>query len=482
MDNGPTLRRDTAAAAGESHDLIVIGGGIYGAMVTLGAARRGLRPLLLERDDFGGATSWNSHRIVHGGLRYLQRLDLPRFFTSVRERRWFLRHFPDLVRPLPCLMPLYGEGARRPEIMRLALMINHALSRHRNDGVRPDCRLESGGVMTRSETLALFPGARPEGLRGGALWYDAVMTDSQRLLIEVLRWACACGARALNYVEATTLTVAGGRVTGVEAYDRVAEAPLALRAPAVINCAGPWSATLARALAGEVDGLFRPSLAFNLLFERPAPSEVAVAVSAPGRGTHTWFLYPRAGLLYAGTAHHPWTGDEPTPRVDKKQIDEAIEQINAAVPRLELRRHQVLRVYAGLLPATRPDGAELSDRPVIHDHGRDDGGPAGLVSVSGVKFTTARDVAERALRRALPALPPVGSDSVRPAAAELPSLVVNDYGELPEPAAEALRRFAADEAVVHTEDLLLRRGAWADDPRRLQGVEDAVRAALRRRA
>jgi glycerol-3-phosphate dehydrogenase len=379
-------------------------------------------------------------------------------------------------------MPLYGEGARRPSVMRLALAVNHALSRRRNDGVRWDCRLESGGVMTRGETLALFPGARPEGLRGGALWYDAVMNDSQRLLIEVLRWASACGARALNYVEATAVTIAGGRVDGVEATDRVEDTSLMFRAPVVINCAGPWSAVLARTLAGEVDGLFRPSLAFNLLFERAAPSEVAVAVSAPGHGAHTWFLYPRAGLLYAGTAHYPWTHDEPKPHATRAQIDEVIEQLNAAVPQLELRRHQVLRVYAGLLPATAADSAELSDRPVIHDHSRDDGGPAGLVSVSGVKYTTARDVAEQALRCALPAMPPLEAESDRPPAAELPSLVVNDHGKLPGPATEALRRFAAAEAVVHTEDLLLRRGAWADDPRRQQGMEDAVDAALRRQS
>ena len=81
-----TLRRDPSAAATEAHDLIIVGGGIYGAMTALEAARRRLRPLLLERNDYGGATSWNSHRIVHGGLRYLQRFDLGRFRTSVRER------------------------------------------------------------------------------------------------------------------------------------------------------------------------------------------------------------------------------------------------------------------------------------------------------------------------------------------------------------------------------------------------------------
>src|SRR5690606_21038054 len=110
------LQRDPEGASSCSFDLIVLGGGIYGAMVQLEAARRGIRSLLLERGDFGGATSANHFRIVHGGLRYLQSLDLPRFREAVAERRWWLRTFPDLVEPLRCVMPLYGEGLRRAAV------------------------------------------------------------------------------------------------------------------------------------------------------------------------------------------------------------------------------------------------------------------------------------------------------------------------------------------------------------------------------
>ena len=91
--------RDPQALAGERYDLVIIGGGIYGIMVALEAARRRLRPILIERDDFAAATSANSLGIIHGGLRYLQGLDLSRFRASVAERRWFLRHFPDSARP-----------------------------------------------------------------------------------------------------------------------------------------------------------------------------------------------------------------------------------------------------------------------------------------------------------------------------------------------------------------------------------------------
>ena len=124
--------------------------------------------------------------------------------------------------------------------------------------------------------------------------------------------------------------------------------------------------------------------------------------------------------------------------------------------------------------------AELSDRPVIHDHAAG-GGPRGLFSVSGVKYTTAREVAETTLRRAFPNLAAVGEGTDRPAAAELPELPTDGGTEITEEAAATLRAFAADEAVVHLDDLLLRRGSWADDPRRVRDIEGALGNALTRR-
>src|SRR5690606_18835162 len=139
--NEPVIYRDLQRAQEARHDLIVVGGGVHGVMMALEAARRGLRPLLIERGDLGSGTRWNSLRIVHGGLRYLQSFDLPRYRESVAERRWFMRNLPDLVAPLPCLMPLYGNGLRRPMIFRVALKLNDLLSARRNDGVAEASRI-----------------------------------------------------------------------------------------------------------------------------------------------------------------------------------------------------------------------------------------------------------------------------------------------------------------------------------------------------
>jgi glycerol-3-phosphate dehydrogenase len=417
------IARDPQAAAAASWDLIVVGGGIQGAALTLEASRRGLRTLLVERDDFGGATSGNSLRILHGGLRYLQSADLPRYRESIAERRWFLRHFPDLAEPLPCLMPLYdpprGGRLRRTSAFRLALAANDLLSWRRNEGVRADRWLPGGRVLDAAETLRLFPGADRHGLRGGALWYDGFLPDPQRLLIEMLRWACALGAQALNRMEASGLLVEDGRVTGLRVVDRAAGTigrSLDLVAPTVVSCAGPSSRALAARFDRDLPELFRPVLAFNVLLDREPPSRCAVAVAAPGPGAQTWFLTPfgsAPGKTLAGTRYVPAGADADLgagPR--EEDVAAFLGELDAALPGFGARSARVLRILHGWIPAVADGSPVPASRPVIHDHGAA-GGPEGLFSVSGVKLTTARALAERALARVfarrgkpLPALRP----------------------------------------------------------------------------
>jgi len=463
------LTRDPAGASEQRYDLIVIGGGIYGAALTLEAARRGLKPLLLERDDFGGATTWNSLRIIHGGLRYLQRLDLKRHRESVAERQWFLRHFPDLVHPLACLMPLYGQGLRRPAVMRLALAINDGLSRRRNDGLDAPSHLPDGRILGRDETIALFPRVDREGLRGAALWHDAVMPCAPRIVIEMLRWAVASGAVCLNYVEATALQTERGRTVGVEAANRADNGPLRFSSPVVVNCAGPWCRDVGRRFDRDVPALFQPSLAFNLLLDREPLSSAALAVAAKRPGARTYFLVPWKGRILAGTYHAPCSSITSRPTPTKGEITRMIADLKAAIPKLDLGTSDVLRVHAGLLPASAPGTERLAVREKLVAH-ETVGGPRGLFSVSGVKFTTARRVAEKTLALMRPGSQGRREAPPRPTAGKRPYV---DW--LADPAehkiVESFDSAVRDEAVVHLDDFFFRRGDGTERP-------EAVRAAV----
>jgi len=466
-----TITREPEVAARQTYDLIAVGGGVYGVALVLEAARRGLRPLLLERGDFGGATSYHSLRIVHGGFRYLQTLDLPRFYESVGERRWFLQTFPELVKPLECLMPLYGRGIRQPPILCTALRVNDFLSWDRNRGVREDRHLKDGKVVSPEWVRERFPQVDAEGLQGGAVWYDACMPDSQRLIVGMLRWGCGLGATALNYVEAQSLLQSEGGVSGVVASDVLTGEVYEYRANTVINAAGPWCRELGQRWDRDVPELFHSSIAWNVLFDRPTLSEAALAVEPKKPGAQTYFLHPWKGRLLAGTIHDPWTKDiADVPMPSPQRIAEFIDDLNSAIPDLALTEAEVLRVFSGLLPAKVSGSNELAKREVLFDHGAT-GGLQGLYSISGVKFTTARLVAEKTLLMTFPhkallkdqgvAMPPLAASTRQG---------LFDYDWYPDPQDPTwkvdLARLVAEEAVSHLDDLILRRTSLGDNPKR----------------
>jgi len=458
------ISRNVAAAAAKTYDLVIVGGGIYGTMLALEAGRRGKSALLLEKDDFGGATSLNHLRTVHGGLRYLQSLDLPRYFESVPERRWFLNNFPALVKVLPCLMPLYGRGLKRAGIMRAALLLNDCLGLTRNAGVAGPQRLPQGKVVGKRFTRNAFPQVDRKNLQGSALWYDAAMPEHQRLLMELLRWACALGATALNYVQGDSLLLQHGNVGGILANDRQNGQRLEFRAPVVINAAGPWCRQVAQKFDQDYPQLLRNRLQlFNILFKRRALSEYALALVPPGRPDHTYFVHNWKGRLLAGTAEIPVAADDENPAPRPADIADFIADMNDAVPELLLNENDVEHVYAGILPATA--AGKLSGREVILDHGKHQG-PSGLFSVSGVKYTTSRLVAEKTMKRVFPGCkakktpPPPEANSGR-------WFFAYDWKAQGSEAWSGLKSLIAEEAVVHLDDLLLRRTGLGENRRRI---------------
>jgi glycerol-3-phosphate dehydrogenase len=459
----PVLERDPEGSASRNYDAIIIGGGIHGVMLSWTLAVSGIRTLLLERDDFGGATTANSLRIVHGGLRYLQTLDLPRFFESVAERRWFLRNFGELVSPLPCLMPLSGRGISRGSVLAVALALNDLLSITRNHGVAATNHLSRGRLLRSAEVADACAGIELAAAGGGALWYDAALQDSSRLLIEILRGAAERGSVVLNYVEATSLIVHEGRVAGVVGRDHVAGRHLEFQAPVVVNVAGPECAATLHQLTGvytEVPHM----LAWNLLLDRRPPCETALAIRA--RSGHTYFLHPWKGRLLLGTGEAAWSDPCPNP-LPEVLVQSTLDEVNVAAPGLNLESKEILRVYPGLLPTKKPHTRLLLKRPRIVDHGSRF---PGLHSVIGIKLTTARRVAEVVADRLF-------ADRVRPRSPAQFSLsgattAMRDWtlDWSPEPGSEQwlepLKELIHDESVCHLDDLLFRRTAIGDNPHR----------------
>jgi glycerol-3-phosphate dehydrogenase len=468
----PQITRDPDAASRAGFDLIVVGGGIYGVMMLFEATRRKMKALLIEKEDFGSGTSFNWLRIIHGGLRYLQDADLPRFFESVAERSWFLKTFPSLVHPVPCLMPLYGKGLRRPSILRLAVLINDLLSLHRNQGLQEEKQIARGRILSRGETLKMAPGIRAEGLKGGVVWYDALLPESPILIKEILRWCAGHGAMALNYTAARSLVFRDDQVSGVVAEDLHLRKGFEFRSQAVVNAAGPWCRQVAAAFDRDLPKLFAYSKAWNVLFDRSAPAASVLAVAPDGPGARTYFLLPWKGRLMAGTGHAACSSPEERGRPTPQEMDLFISDINRSVPGLHLRETGVQRVFCGLLPAVSQGSDDLAKRSVILDHGRQ-GGPRGLFSVSGVKFTTVRRVAEKTMQRLFPNAPgPAAFDHQTMDEAIRLSLESSIFalnggggGTGSEIRTETLEQIMRSESAVHLHDLVFRRTNLWEDPR-----------------
>ena len=398
---GQILRQPTKAVK-EKFDIIIIGGGIYGVSLALEASRHKLRALVLEKGDFGEQTSANSLKILHGGLRYLQTLDLHRFRESVKERSWFVQTFPSLVQKMPFLMPLYGSGLRRPSIFSIALKINDYLPllfNLQNSGLS---LFPKGKVINSEKAEAIFPSIDKRGLVGAALWYDAFMPESQRLIIEILRWACDYGATALNYCEAKELILHNHVVEGVLAYDRESKNLLEFRSSVVVNAAGAWNRNLSAAFHRENPSIFIPSIAWNILFDRDIESDHSLALTPHEKNSQTYFIIPWKGKILAGTGHAFWWSDQKDNiRPTDAQIQKFIKDLNNVLPGYTLSSEDILRIYSGLLPAQEKENFKLASRELIYNF-HSFGGPKGLFSITGVKFTTARLVAEKAIKMIFP--------------------------------------------------------------------------------
>jgi glycerol-3-phosphate dehydrogenase len=407
------MKRDIGAMAGRAYDLAVVGGGIYGVCAAWEAARRGLSVCLLERHDFGGATSSQSLKVIHGGLRYLQHAHLPRFFEAVSERRGFLELAPHLVQPMPFVMPTYGHALRSREVMALGLLVNDLLGMGRSPRGNPGKRIPRGRTLGRGALLELLPGLADTGTTGGALWYDCQTFSTERLLLAFLGAATEAGAQVANQAEVVELLGPRERVEGVRVRDAETGAVHELRARVVLNAAGPWVDSLLATLAAKPAATrFHLSKALNLV-TRPLLRGPGVGLEGAGefrdrdalldKGKRLFFVVPWHDLSLVGTRHLPWRGDPDEFRITPADVRLFVGEVNAAYPPFALRPDDVIGVYGGMLPQSAESlGArevELEKKSRIIDHAREEG-VEGLVTLVGVKWTAARAVAARGVRLA----------------------------------------------------------------------------------
>jgi glycerol-3-phosphate dehydrogenase len=423
--------RDLTRLESTTYDLLVVGGGVQGLTIAYEAASRGLTVALVESGDFGGGTSFNHQKTAHGGLRALSTGQIGRARESIRERRALARIAPWLLRPLPFIIGTYRSVVKNRLAMRLAFKADAWLGRRRNDGVEPELHLPAARLVSKAAAIGLFAGVRRDNLTGGAQWYDYQMVESDRLTLAFAAAADRAGADLANHVEALEPLRDGSRIAGMQVRDRLTGRSFAIRAALTVNAAG--------AHAGEIMtgfGIRRefPLLkAMNLVTSRRASD---IALAAPTSGGRMLTLTPWRGRAVVGTSQSAALVAPTATTVSEAEVEAFIREANDAFPALKLTRADITLVHRGVVPAVVRNGVpDLKPSPEILDHAGE--GAPGAMTVVGVKYTTARGVAERAVDAAARRL----GKRLRPSSTEvtiLPGAGIADHEALAIETARAL--------------------------------------------
>jgi glycerol-3-phosphate dehydrogenase len=378
------LARDAALAAlaDEPFDVLVIGGGITGAGVALDAASRGYSVALVEKGDYARGTSSRSSKLVHGGLRYLQNLDLGLVREALLERQLLAALAPHLVRPLPLIVPAF-DGARPDRLVGIGLNMYDVLARGRRRD--EDWSPERHRAIDGSEVAERLPALAARNPTGGYLFYDC-QTDDVRLVLTVLGEAERFGAVAANGVEALAVSNGGTRV-------RAGEDEFTVRAANVVNATGVWADRLQGGAAGAP--VIRPSRGTHLVL----PSEllpVNAGAIAPAGDGRTVFVLPWLGRTLVGTTDNDYDGDIEHVRPGEDDVAYLLDALNAYFG-TSLVPGDVAGAFAGVRPLISTGdpkkSVDISRRAELYET------PGGMVTITGGKLTTWRRMAKLAVDR-----------------------------------------------------------------------------------
>jgi glycerol-3-phosphate dehydrogenase len=377
--------------SGEPLDLLIIGGGITGASVFRDAALRKMRVALVEANDFASATSGRSSKLVHGGLRYLKSLGFRLAWESCHERNLHVRaqQAPGASHALS-RATLQGQGESRA-LMRLGMVLYEGLSGFRN------YRLHR--FMSREETLSLAPALPVDGLTGGCLYYDAVVSDN-RWTVETVKDGVRHGGVAVNHAPLIGLLREDGKIIGGRIHDKIGGEHYEVRARAIVNATGVFADQIRRMDDPESAQLVRLSKGTHLVFaEEDVPLSVTVVFSSPLDG-RSLFLAKHEGCFLYGTSDDWEEADPGAPIPSVRDIEYLLSTLDRFMPEAGLDGQKARFVYSGFRPLLCPGNGDL-DSAAASREDHIEVSPSGLISVIGGKLTTARIIAIRVLDRVI---------------------------------------------------------------------------------
>ncbi len=374
------------------YDVIVIGGGINGAGIAREAACAGYRVLLVEKEDFGWGTTWRSTKLIHGGLRYLEHAEFGLVFEALRDQKALLARYPQMIRPMSFLLPMYKGDRHGVPAIELGLKMYDALSLGRS--------LPSHRRYSAASALELEPALQPAGLKGAFTYSDCQVPYPERLCLQTVIEAREAGATILNHTEVIGFAQRSGRIEGVIMRPGAGGPQIEVGAAIVVNAAGPWvdevlgefSRPAARAIGGTKGA--------HIVVDYGGGGPLH-AIYAEAQVDHRpFFIVPWRGRHLIGTTDTHFEGSPDRVRAEQSDITYLLDQANRLLPNAKLNTGNVLYGYAGVRPLAASAGLSegaITRRHVIRDHGLE--GHDGLLSIIGGKLSTYLSLSSQTLAR-----------------------------------------------------------------------------------
>ncbi|BHH83179.1 glycerol-3-phosphate dehydrogenase/oxidase [Desulforhopalus sp. 52FAK] len=387
------MKRVTASELSkEVYDILIIGGGITGAVALRDAALRGLKVALIEKNDFAWGTSSRSTKLLHGGLRYLETFEFAMVREACRERELLLEIAPHLAHPRPFMYLQYKGDPEGMLKMKAGLTFYDLVSGN------PSFRRHK--MLGREKVLNLEPRLNQEGLKGCGYYYD-FLTDDARLTVDTIKAGGEAGGHISNYMEAVGFVEEGGQINGAKVKDVLTGEEVVVKAKQVINTGGPWVDKV-RFMEEGVDKKFlRPTKGVHIvLSKKDFPLNHAVFLRAPSDNRVVWPVPSLDGeLVYVGTTDTDFNGSLDDVVATDEDIDYLLEVANHTIPGRNLTRKHIIGTWAGLRPLIAPEDDRGASQ-VSREH-EIFVSPKGLLTICGGKLTTARVMGLQVIDRAV---------------------------------------------------------------------------------
>jgi glycerol-3-phosphate dehydrogenase len=362
-------------------DVLVIGGGITGAGITLDAATRGMKTALVEMQDFAAGTSSRSTKLIHGGLRYLKQFEVKMVSDVGKERAIVYENGPHVTKPVWMLLPIYKGGTFGRMSTSIGLRIYDYLA-----GVK---RIERRTMLTKEQTLEKAPLLKKEGLIGSGCYVE-YRTDDARLTIEIMKEAYRFGAAPINYTKVINFVYKNQMAAGVVVEDQLSGVKYQIHAKKIINAAGPWVEEVRELDHSENGKTLKLTKGVHLVIDQSRlPLKQSIYFDTPdGRMV---FAIPREGKTYVGTTDTFYNQDKHQPFITKHDRDYLIKAIQFMFPEVGIDEADIESSWAGLRPLIYEEGKKASEISRKNEIWQS---KTGLLTIAGGKLTGYRKMAE----------------------------------------------------------------------------------------